>query len=200
RQGRSTSCSWVRRVRKMPGRSWSRARRKRMAVRTCLAGLGLGQGGTDSEAAANQLGQVVEGDHVRAVAGRLVRARMGLQKEAVATESTRRPCEVGHHPSITAGAVTATAWHLYAVSGVEDHGSAQVLHQRNRTHVADEIVVAETSPTFGEKQARIAHFVQFGDDVAHVPGGHELAFLDVYRSAGLSRRLNQVGLPCQKRR
>ena len=50
----------------------------------------------------------------------------------------------------------ASAWHLYAVGGVKDHGATQILHERDRTHVADEIAVARRSRTAAQGQQQFA--------------------------------------------
>ena len=92
------------------------------------------------------------------------------------------------------------AWHLYAVSGVKDHGTAQILHPRDRAHVADQHAVAERGAALGQQQVATADLLHLADDVPHVPGGHELPLLDVDRPAGASGRLQQVGLPGQERR
>ena len=137
------------------------------------------QGLTQAQTAFHQRRQLIQRDHVGAVAEGLVRPRVGLQEQPVAARRRRRSCQVRDHAPVAAAAVALAAWHLYAVSGVKDHGPAQVLHPRDRPHVADEHPVAERGAAFRQHQVPAADLVHFADDVFHVPGGHELALLDV---------------------
>ena len=73
-----------------------------------------------------------------------VRARMRLQKEAVASRRHRRCARYGTMRRSPPLLVARPAWHLYAVSGVKDHGIAEILHPRDRTHVADQRVHSRT--------------------------------------------------------
>src|SRR5437879_3183688 len=104
---------------------------------------------------------------------------MGFEKDAVASAGDRRPNQVRNHAPIAAAAIAQSPWHLYAVSAVKDHRAAQILHPRDGTHIADQLAIAETSPSLGEQQAAIADFLHLAHHVLHVPGGHELAFLDI---------------------
>ena len=62
------------------------------------------------------------------------------------------------------------------------------LHLRNGPHVVHQPAVAEERAALAEQHVPAAGRRELGDDVPHVPGGHELPLLDVHRPAGLRRR------------
>ena len=85
------------------------------------------------------------------------------------------------------------------MSGVKDHRTAQILHERDGAHVADQVAVAEARAPFREQKFLVAHLGHLGDHVLHVPRGHELALLDVDGPAGAAGGEKEVGLPGQER-
>src|SRR6185437_6162 len=117
-----------------------------------------------TQTALNQGGQIAQRDHVRSIAESLIGPGMRLQKESVASRRHSRSRQVWHHTTITATLVSRAAWHLYAVSGVKDHGITQILHPRDRTHVTDQRVVAEGRAALRQQQAPIAHYLHFVDN------------------------------------
>ena len=66
---------------------------------------------------------------------------------------------------------------------IEDH-RRELVHDCQRAHVHDQIVVTEARATFGDKDTIIPRRAAFLDNVFHVPGRSELAFLDVHRTFG----------------
>jgi hypothetical protein len=67
---------------------------------------------------------------------------------------------------------------LHGMSGVENHGR-ELTHDGERAHVDHQVVVAETGAALGDEDPLVAGGVAFFDRVPHVPGRHELAFLDI---------------------
>src|SRR5207302_11337809 len=65
-------------------------------------------------------------------------------------------------------------------------------------HINYQVVVAEARATLGDKDSRIPRIVALVDGVLHVPGGNELAFLDVDHAPALGDRDHQVGLAAQE--
>src|SRR5262249_33534021 len=100
---------------------------------------------------------------------------MRLQEYPVTAASRRGPGQEGDHAPCAAAAIALAPRHLYAVSGVKDHGTAQVLHERDGAHVADQLAVAKKGAALRQEQPAVVDLGHLGDDVAHVPGGHELA-------------------------
>src|SRR2546421_6827340 len=99
-------------------------------VSSSLLARGLFQSLTQARTQANQGGQVVEGDHVRSIAQGLIRSRMGLDENAVAARGDGGPRQVRHHAAVAVALVARACRFLYAVSGVKDHRTAQILHPR----------------------------------------------------------------------
>ena len=87
---------------------------------------------------------------------------------------------------------------LHGVGGVEDDGG-EPAHHGKRAEIDDEVVVAEASTAFGEQDALVAGRADFLHTVSHIPGGDELAFLDVDGAAGAARGDEKVGLAAEER-
>ena len=123
---------------------------------------------------------------------------MRFEEKAVGADGDRRAGQRLDHGAIAAGRCAQAAGLLHAMGGVEDHGHAQGLHLRNRAHVVDQPSIAEEAAALAQEDVPATGSLELADDVLHVPGGEELAFLDVYRPAGAGRRHEQIGLPGQK--
>src|SRR5438445_13882223 len=81
---------------------------------------------------------------------------------------------------------------------VKNHGS-KFPHDRERTHVDDEIVVSETRASLGDEDFVISRRMALLDHVLHVPRRHELALLDVHHAFAHGRGYHQIRLPAKKR-
>ena len=88
-------------------------------------------------------------------------------------------------------------WELDGVGGVKDDGG-EVAHDGEGAHVDYEIVVAEARAAFGEEDSLAASGATFVDGVLHIPGGDELAFLDIHGAAALAAGDNEVGLAAEE--
>src|ERR1700721_1241591 len=85
------------------------------------------------------------------------------------------------------------------MGGVEDDRRASLaLEDRQRAHVGDERVVAETCPPFGDQNVSQTRRVKLGDDVLHVPRREKLTLLDVDGPAGLGRGDQKIGLAAEE--
>src|SRR4051794_31905941 len=97
----------------------------------------LGERGPQPQAGGDQLRQVLQGNHIGAVAQRLIGAWMRLDEDAVTTARHRGLGEEGDHAAIAGRTVTPARWFLYAVGRVKDHGAAEFLHDRNGAEIVD---------------------------------------------------------------
>ena len=86
---------------------------------------------------------------------------------------------------------------LHGVGAVEDDGR-KLAHDGERAEIDDQVVVAEAGAALGEEDALVAGGADFLDGVIHVPGGDELAFLDVDGAAGFAGGDEQVGLAAEE--
>ena len=75
---------------------------------------------------------------------------------------------------------------LHRMRGVEND-RRELAHDGQRPHVHHEIVVAEAGAALGHEDLVVAGGAAFLDDVPHVPGRDELAFLDVHHALGHAR-------------
>ncbi len=90
------------------------------------------------------------------------------------------------------------AGQLQRVRDVEDHRDAELVQDRERAHVDDQVVVAEGDAALGDEDAVVAHGCRLFDRVPRVLGGEELPLLDVDGAAGARRRQQQVGLAAEE--
>ena len=68
-----------------------------------------------------------------------------------------------------------------------------------RTHIDNQIVVAETAAALRQKDLRVSRLAAFLHRVPHVPGRNELSFLDVHWPTAQGGGDHQIGLAAQKR-
>ena len=80
---------------------------------------------------------------------------------------------------------------------VEYHGR-KLAHDGKRAHIDNEIVVAETGTTLGQKNLRVARLAAFLHCVPHVPRRNELSFFDVYGAAAERSGDHEIGLAAQE--
>ncbi len=75
---------------------------------------------------------------------------MRLNEYAIRAGRQGRACQHRRKFALARRLVAAAAGKLHRVCGVEDHRATGALHDRNRAHVCDEIVVAERCAALGE--------------------------------------------------
>ena len=88
---------------------------------------------------------------------------------------------------------------LNRVCGVEDD-RREVTHDGERTEIDDKVVVAEARAALGKEDTFVAGGADFLEAVGHVPGGDELALLDVDGAAGAAGGDQQVSLAAEESR
>ena len=138
--------------------------------------------------------------HVGAVGRRAVGVLVGLDEDAGDADGDRGARQHRHEFALAARGAAAAAGLLHRMGGIEDHRRAGPCEDRQRAHVGDERVVAERGAALGDQHIRIAGAGDLGDDVRHVPGGEELALLDVDDLAGVGGGHEEIGLPAQEGR
>ena len=69
---------------------------------------------------------------------------------------------------------------------------------KERTHIGDEIIVAESGAPFGEEELIIAKGEEFFGDVANIPRSEELAFFDIDHPLGFGGGLNEIRLAAKE--
>ena len=69
-----------------------------------------------------------------------------------------------------------------------EHYRREFPHDRQRPHVDDEIVVAETRTALGEEDCVLPCVAALLDRMPHVPGRNKLAFLDIDDASAQRRR------------
>ena len=149
---------------------------------------------------AHQALELVERHHVGAVGGGAVGVLVGLDEEAGHADRHRRAREHRHEAAVAARGGALSARLLHGVGGIEDHGAADLGHDRQRAHVDHQRVVAERGAPLGDEHVGVAASRDLGDHVLHVPGRQELALLHLHRAAGLGGGDEQVGLAAQEGR
>src|SRR5262249_41424743 len=97
-----------------------------------------------------------------------------------------------------AAGVALAAGELDRMRDVEDNLVAELAKDREAAHVYNQILVTEGGAALGEDDFVIAGGGDFFDDVAHVPGGDELGFLDVDDAIGLRSGEEEIGLSREK--
>ena len=155
-----------------------------------------GQGAADGEELFEERLEAGERERVGSVAfggGGIV---VDFHEDAVDAGGYGGAAEQGDELRLASG-LGALAGKLDGVSGVKnDRG--ELAHDGQRTHVNDEIVIAEAGSALGERDAGIAAVLDFGDGVAHVLGRSELSLLDVDGASGAGGGDEQVGLAAEK--
>ena len=144
-----------------------------------------------------QIADLGKGNLIRRVAFGFGGIGMRFEENAIATGGDCGARQHRYHSPVTTGVTTSTG-HLHTVRGVEDHRVTEFTHNRQRSHVDDEVAVAECRAAFGEHDVVIAGGFHFRDGVLGISRREELAFLDVDATFGARGSLNQIGLPTEK--
>src|SRR6185503_2802524 len=82
-----------------------------------------------------------------------------------------------------AGCMTQPTWQLQRMGYVENHGNPELAHNRKRSHINDEIVVAKTDAALSQHYAIAPCGARFLNDVPRILRRQELAFLNVNGAA-----------------
>ena len=101
---------------------------------------------------------------------------------------------------LAAARASFSAGQLHRVRHIEDHGIAQFAHNRKRSHVHHEILVAEGYASFRENDFLIAGACDLFRGIGDIPRRKELPFLDVGGAAGPADGDQKIRLAREKRR
>ena len=101
--------------------------------------------------------------------------------------------------SVAAGYFRTVANHLQAVRGIEQCRAVCLAQDRERTHVDDQVAVAEGRSAFDEPNLFCAEVLQFFDHKLHVERRKKLPLFHADGAVGFSGGLQQIRLSAQKR-
>src|ERR1043166_7860617 len=172
----------------------------RAKFRSAMDGDCLARDFVDREEPAEQRFELVERERVLRVALRARRILMDLEEPAVDPGSDARLRQRFDVLRQTGGDAVAAAGQLQRMRHVEHGGDAESAQDRKRSHVDDQIVIAERGAALGDEHAGVAGAGHLRDRVLHVDRREELRLLEIDRRARPCRRDEQVGLPREKRR
>ena len=126
---------------------------------------------------------------VRAIGERLFGSRMGLHEQPGDAGRHGGARQHRHEFALAAAGRAVPAGQLHRMRGVEHHRAAGAAQDRQRAHVADQIVVAEREAALAHQDAApLPVRARLVDHVPHLPGRQELALLDVDRACPARRR------------
>ena len=91
---------------------------------------------------------------------------------------------VGRKTSVTAGHLRTVANHLQAVRGIEERRAICLAQDRKRTHVDDQVAVAEGRSAFDKPDLFCAEVLQFFNHELHVERRKKLPFLNADGAVG----------------
>ena len=140
----------------------------------------------------------LELEGVCAVGFGVVRIVVNLDEETVDSCCDRSAREQRNVLGLAAADAVRSRGLLDGVGGIKDDGR-EPTHDREGAEVDDQVVIAERGTALGEEDALIARGADFLEAVAHVPGGDELAFLDVDRAPGFAGCDEEIGLAAEER-
>ena len=162
---------------------------------------GRREGGPDALTLGDQGREVVQRE---SCSGR----RSGPRRVAGASRGTRRRTRRRRPPGPGTGTIAPVAAGAVALAAAASvrcgwrrrspGGRVSCIHGIARMSLT-RLPVAERRAALGQQHAGVAGLGHLGDDVLHVPRGHELPLLHVHRPPGRGRRLEQVGLPGEER-
>ncbi|MCU1319755.1 MAG: hypothetical protein JWP98_1273 [Edaphobacter sp.] len=162
---------------------------------------GWGHGFVYSEELLEDGFEVVQVEGVGSVGFGLRRVVVNLEEDAVYAGGCSGAGKDGDELGLASADAVAGGGSLDGVGAVEDDGR-EGAHDRKRTHVDDEVVVAEAGAALGEGDAVAAALADLLDGVAHVEGGYELALLHVDSPAvlvcGLGGCDEEIGLAAEE--
>src|SRR5262245_9388797 len=125
---------------------------------------------------------------------------MDFHEYGVHSAGDSSACEGFDVFGLSASCITQPAGKLQGVSHVEDDGHAKSAHDREGTHVDDEVVITEGRPAFSQQQLLTTDFPNFVDDISRVLRREKLPLLDVDRTTRPRGSENQIRLPAKERR
>jgi hypothetical protein len=141
---------------------------------------------------------VVEIQHRGGVAFGVFRIGMAFEEEAIDAGGDGGAGQQGGILRIAAALGALAGGLLRAVGDVENHGIAEVFHDRQAGEIVDQAVVAEECAALGQQDLVVSCGFDFFDGIFHFGRRHELAFFHVDPPAGRATGEEQIGLAGQK--
>ena len=77
---------------------------------------------------------------------------------------------------------------------IENHRIAEVAHDNQRTHIADEIVIAERKTPFGHQDLLATEGLSFSYYRLHFPRREKLSLFEIYHPTGRGGSPDQICL------
>src|SRR6478609_5970537 len=99
---------------------------------------------------------------------------MNFHKQTINTRRYSCAREMRDVLRLPTGTLTLTTGELQAVRDVEDHWTAERLHDRKTAEIDHKIVVAERCASLRQQCSLISGFAHLVDDVLHFPRCEEL--------------------------
>lgn len=138
--------------------------------------------------------------HIRAVAERFGRVVMNFHENAVDAGTGSSTGQITNELALTGRFGTGTARQLNAVGRIKDDRIAEAAHNREGTHVDDQVMIAQADASFGEHDIFITRMDNLIDDILHVFRCQKLAFFYVDAFTRCSSGFDQIRLPAEKGR
>ncbi len=145
-----------------------------------------------------QLGQLIEGIDRVLVALGIRRIGMGFDEQAIAASSDGSARQSRDELALSSRGIAQSSGELHGMGRVKAHRKAKALHNGNRPHIGDEIVVPKRGAAICQNDFFIPGGEDFLDGIFHVPRRHELPFLYIDHSAGPCSSKKQIGLSAEK--
>ena len=95
---------------------------------------------------------------------------MDLHEKGVYACCYRRPGQRRDKFTLSSGTAACPARQLDAVGRIIDNRAAERVHDLERAHVNNQVVIAQSGPAFGQKQVGVARFLDLFHRMLHVPG------------------------------
>src|ERR1700733_8840180 len=109
--------------------------------------------GVDFQQAGEESRNLIQRNHIGTVAQCTIGLGMSLEENAIRTS---RKCGTRQHGSklpLTAGFVSSTARQLHRMSRIKYDRKTERAHNRNRTHVGDEIIVSKCGAALSHEES-----------------------------------------------
>ena len=125
---------------------------------------------------------------------------MNFYKQSIAAHANSSPCETGNKFPLAAGRTSFTSRKLDRVCGIIYHRPAKPSHYFKRAHIANQIIISKTGPTFSNKYLSPSGTGYLFNNMPYIPGGHKLSLFDVNYTTSPGTGNNKVCLPAKKSR
>src|SRR5277367_3784023 len=127
---------------------------------------------------------------------------MHFHENSVDSGRDRSPRQRRYELALTARKFTrlARAWKLRRMRRVEDDGVTEAAHYHERSHVGDQVVVAERKSALSQNDSLRAGRLRLRNRCFHIPRRQELPLLYIHGASGLRGRVDKISLAREQRR